>query len=301
MNIANRGILVRLIVRQWGATQSDSEVSASVAVSYEASTQAGTYVKKLAESYLFQDFTAVANEARSYHLSHTVPWLDGGWRILPTTKVWEYRERMSNLMQEARSIAEKIGERRDLIRTSAKSRLGKMFKEEDFPTAEALRDKFSVNIGMMPIPNVSDFRLDLDKEQLDVLRKNVEEELTERNSVILRDLWQRLYNAVQHMHERLKGDDRKRFRSNMLDNVREMANLLPDLNILGDAELDNMAQEIREKLCKTEVEQLRTQPEKRQDVVKAANDILSKMSAFVGKNVPKLTEQKTTTKKKKVA
>jgi hypothetical protein len=69
-----------------------------------------------------------------------------------------------------------------------------------------------------------------------------------------RELWQRLYEAVSHMAERLQvykvteeGVEHP-FRDSVVTNLVKLVDVLPKLNVTGDPELERLAAQVRASL-----------------------------------------------------
>jgi len=61
-------------------------------------------------------------------------------------------------------------------------------------------------------------------------------------------LWKRLRDVVSHMVDRLN-EPESRFHATMVTNVFDLVELLPRLNVNGDADLNRFADQIRQRLC----------------------------------------------------
>jgi hypothetical protein len=85
------------------------------------------------------------------------------------------------------------------------------------------------------------------EEQARVAREidaNVRESLTRGTE----DLWKRLRDVVSHMVDRLN-EPESRFHATMVTNVFDLVELLPRLNVNGDADLNRFAEQIKQRLC----------------------------------------------------
>jgi hypothetical protein len=115
-------------------------------------------------------------------------------------------------------------------------------------TAEKLRKRFGVKLELLPIPSGNDFRVQMSaEEQARVAREidtNVRESLTRGTE----DLWRRLREVVSHMVDRLN-EPASRFHATLVTNVFDIVELLPRLNVNGDAELNRFAEQARQRLC----------------------------------------------------
>jgi hypothetical protein len=122
--------------------------------------------------------------------------------------------------------------------------LNGLFREDDYPAADKLRKKFGVKLEILPIPTGNDFRVQMSaEEQARVAREidaNVRQSLTRGTE----DLWKRLREVVSHMVDRLN-EPESRFHATLVTNVFDLVELLPRLNVNGDAELNRLAEQIR--------------------------------------------------------
>jgi len=100
----------------------------------------------------------------------------------------------------------------------------------------------------------------------------------------MQEVWQRLYDRVVHMADRLaKLDDPKaRFHESTLDNITDLCDLLPRLNVMDDPNLEVMRQEVEGKLSGLSKDSVVMSPTFRQTKIDEANDIAAKMAAFMG-------------------
>lgn len=274
-----RALLAHLRVSSWSGVKTDAAVTAETIKSQKAETGAGSFSKKLLPTWMLLEFNSVTNEAREYHKRVTLPWLDGGHRVLPTTLYFEYVQKMSNFKTDVEAAVKKfLDDRYDLMIDTARTRLGDMFHLEDFPTKDDLRVRFGIDIGFLPMPTAADWRVDLTDAQRTALAAEVEADMEQRQSDAMRDVWKRLYDCVDHMATVL-GDPDKRFQNSMLEKARELTELLPKLNIADDPDLNQCVDEVREKLCEAKPEALREIPEKRATAADDAKAILDRMRA----------------------
>jgi hypothetical protein len=87
------------------------------------------------------------------------------------------------------------------------------------------------------------------------------------------------------MSERLRaynGTKEGSFRDSLVDNVRDLVDLLPRLNVTADPVLDNTAQKMRDMLCAYDAQLLREDTNLRHTVAKSADEILSAMAGYTG-------------------
>jgi hypothetical protein len=83
------------------------------------------------------------------------------------------------------------------------------------------------------------------------------------------------------MSERLNNPDAN-FHSSLVDNITEVTEIIPRLNLADDAALDKMAKEAKTKLTSKTSKQLKENINDRKETAKAADDLLATMASYMG-------------------
>ena len=96
----------------------------------------------------------------------------------------------------------------------------------------------------------------------------------------MQEVWQRLYDRVKHMAEKLS-DPKALFKASMIENARELCALLPRLNFADDPNLEALRHEVESKLLK-HPDALRNDPDLRSDTAEEARRIMAAMGTFMG-------------------
>lgn len=278
--ISNQALLAKLTTHAWSGQKKDSEVSRRVAANAQADPASASFYKRLAKSHLFEEFQRTATAAREYHNRVTLPWLDGGYRLLPTGMFFDYQKTMAGYRDEARGTAKRIESEYPRIVEQARARLGTLYNEADFPTAEKVAASFGIEVSLIPVPDTEDFRLDLDEQTQENIRNEVQQSYKEMERKAMLDLWSRLEAVVEHVSERLHAvnkAERKRLHESVVGHVRDLVEILPSMNVSGDGELDTLAREAKDKLL-VDIQALRTSPDKREETAQAADDLLARIT-----------------------
>jgi hypothetical protein len=104
--------------------------------------------------------------------------------------------------------------------------------------------------------------------------------------VASRELWQRLYEAVSHLGERLQAYKvteegvEHPFRDSVVTNLMKLVDVLPKLNVTADPELERLAAEVRASLL-VDPQELRKLESLRNETAKTAIAISARMSAYI--------------------
>lgn len=278
MEIQNRAILVKLSISSWAAVKQDREASMQVIRDKKAESSAGSFKKKLVDSHLLRDFNTLTRRAQRIHQDYTLPWLDNGYRILPSALYLKYRDAMREVSSEMGTVVDKIVSNRETIMHHAKQRLGEMYKESEFPSADELRSKFGMDVDMLPVPTSNDWRVELDNNQVDELRNELETKTSAAQADAMRHLWNRLHESIQKMVDRLENDGK--LHESTFDGLRDLVDLLPDLNIDKNPDMDEVAADLRLKLRNVDLVTLRKDDKERARAAGELDDILKRIQQF---------------------
>jgi hypothetical protein len=89
---------------------------------------------------------------------------------------------------------------------------------------------------------------------------------------------------LEAFEEREKGDKSDRtgiFRDSLVNNIKELVNIIPALNLTETPEIEAMRVKLLRQLCASPPEELRQSPLVRQHVLDRANAILKEVSEFL--------------------
>ncbi len=282
MDIRTKAMLVSLSISYWTANASDERVIDEISVKHKAERDQHSYKKILVHPDAINAVKAVRSRARAYWMDKTGPWLDGGTRILPSGFYMEFAEKMREFRGEYEEAVAAFIKKYSALKGEARKRLGTLFREEDYPSAEALKSKFSWDMGVFPIPAKEDWRIDLGKESNDIKRQ-IDERVAAAVEAYNRDLFTRLAKVVGALAEKMKETGDPTFRDSLIMNIREVCALAQSMNIAGDAELDKLIKRIQGDLGKLNPEDLRQDKKKRKATADTADEILAKLSGYIGK------------------
>jgi pimeloyl-ACP methyl ester carboxylesterase len=168
----------------------------------------------------------------------------------------------------------------DYLKANAQRFLGTLYNDADYPLATDIISKFKMDMAVFPVPS-NDFRVSIGSDELNRIQQDVERRVQEAQTTATRDVWQRLFDKVEKIAERLS-DPTSKFRDSLIENAREMCELLPRLNFTDDPQLEAMRQEVETKLVSMSAEVLRSDPLVRRNTAADAKAIMDKMSVFMG-------------------
>lgn len=270
--LQNSAMLASLNISQWTARKYDKKVSVQVEQQHQAK-DAGRYNKMLVGKEALEAIQKVATAARAYHYKMTLPWGDNGERLLPATLFQAYAGAISDYRNTFEARVREFVRDYPQLKVDAIKRLGSMYEAQDYPPVEEIASRFSIQVDFSPVPVANDFRVNLNEDYVERIKSDIEHRLVSRQQEAMRHCWQRVREVVSHIHERLADKD-KTFRDSLIGNAEELLDLLPALNITGDAELARVADEVKTLLVAPD--RLRQDEVLRSETAQKAAEILGK-------------------------
>jgi hypothetical protein len=283
MSLSDKAMLVNLSISVWSARKYDKKVSQEIAAKHNTSDNVGRYNKNLlpvdAKSYAAT--VKAANSARVYHYANTLPWNDEGSRILPASNYMDYNANMRKFRADFEKNASVFFNEYPNLQANAKVILNGLYKEEDYPTTQNMARRFAFSTKFLPMPEASDFRVDIGQDEIDSIREQINSDTQSAVKEAMSDLYRRLYDAVTHMVEKLGSPDAI-FRDSLIGNVRELCDLLPRLNLTGDSTLEAMRTKIEKELTGFEPQEIRNEAILRETLARKAASIQSDLAGYMG-------------------
>jgi len=277
-SIASRSMLCSLSISMWSARKHDPDASQEIAQRHGAQADAGRYHKVLLPKEALAEVQKIVSDARQEHYFMTLPWGDNGYRVLPSAASMDHTEKMRELSNRFTPAVDNLAHEFGNLVEQARVRLGGLFRSEDYPAADELRQKFSFETKVMPLPDAGDFRVTLCDEEKERIKRQITATVEASLQVASRDLWLRLYEAVSHLTERLQAHKvtndgvKHPFRDSVVTNLVKLVDVLPKLNVTGDPELERLAAQVRASLL-VDPQELRKSESVRTEIAKAASDI----------------------------
>jgi hypothetical protein len=288
--LSQKAVLASINISQWSARKVDKMATEEIHVRNHADVHAGRYNKLLIARESLQKVERVAGEARTFHYAMTQPWLDDGARLLPSALFIDYANRIRDLKAEFQQAADEFVSEYPIYVEASKVRLGGLFKLADYPDPTLVRGSFVFDSKILPCPDADDFRVELAEEHATDIRADLEARLRNALEKAIADTVGRVVETVGHMATELQAyrparepGDRTEgaFRDSLVDNVRELAELLPAFNLTGDPLLAKITDRINAELCRFDAVELRCDQMTRQLVASRAESILAEVQTFI--------------------
>lgn len=287
--LAARALIVALKISQWEGRRIDRAVTRQVKAQHHAADDAGNFNKLLIRKEALEPVQRVANETGAEFRKRTLPWMDAGGRIMAADAFMAHASWMRGQVAKFEGAVSEFLQRYPAEVQAAHGRLGSMFDHTDYPDVEELRGKFSMEAKVLPVPTAGDFRVAMSAAQVARIRSEIETTVTDATQAAVRDVYERIADKVGRMVKRLnafkpakrKGDRAEGvFRDSLVENIRDLIDVLPALNITGDPALAAMGDRLYE-LARFDAAVLREDAEVRRNVATEAQAILDSIGGFL--------------------
>jgi hypothetical protein len=279
-NLTEKALLVNLRISQWTARKYDNKATQEVNKNHN-SKDAGRFNKMLIAKEGLQEINKVVTKARTFHYDNTLPWSDNGERLLPVLNYFEYVGKIGELKSEFETVVNKFVASYPAMIEQAKIDLNGLFNEKDYPTA--IQEKFLIKTVWGQISEAADIRVNVSDKELETIKKSIESEFSERLACAQRDIYTRVIDQLKHMHERLttkeEGNKDAAFKNSLFDNVLDLVELLPRLNVTNDLFVTELCFEL--KSLYTDPQSVRESKTLRANKAKEVEAMLSKIDSFL--------------------
>lgn len=276
--IGSNAMLVDLNISMWTGRKMDKKVSEEIDASKSTKARAGNYHKKLlAGSDKLEKVQKIATAVRTWNYQQTLPWSDGGSRLLPMKSFFDYKQTLNNFENQYNSAVDDFLQEYPQLVSSSAFTLGDLFDRNEYPTAEDLRSKFRFKYVFCPVPDAGDFRIDVEEQAKNELQQQYKDYYQEKLNSAMKDAWDRLHETLTHLSERMDYTDenKKKFWDSTITNATDLCGLLTSLNITNDPKMEEMRQKLEKTLSGVEPSDIRESEAIRTSVKSKVDDILS--------------------------
>jgi hypothetical protein len=287
MTVQNSAILVDLNISAWTGRKLDKRVSEEIDASKGTKAKGGNYHKHLlAGTDKLDAVQKIVSAVRVWHYEQTLPWSDGGSRLLPMKNFFEYKRTLSMFETQFKQAVDEMLSEYPVLVTAAAFQLGALFNRNDYPDVESITGKFRFSYVFMPVPTAGDFRIQAADDAIAELQAQAEEHMNKRVNDAMKDIWTRLHTCLHHMSDKLTDLPTPRvlkdgtevysqvFRDSLVNNAVELCGLLTKLNVTDDPNLEQARHKLESAITGVTAEGLRADDGERDHLKKQVDDIL---------------------------
>lgn len=250
VSIANRAMKA-VFHRGVGAARRVRDQAAEAAVKQQFGDEGQIVTRKLFanKASLIYKRNQIANEMYAFHMKHTLPHGDDGSRLLPNVMYFEYVQKMGAFEQQLKALDAQILATYDQLvqedvafRVAALIAQGKqnvMVLPDEYPSKDQIAGYLYVSWHLEPIATANDFRYQVDPVIVDRLNGR----LKKMEDDIRFEFVRRLADPMKHFVEKLSvsiGTQGSIFRDSLIENLNELVQLLPKLNVNNDPRLTEL-------------------------------------------------------------
>jgi hypothetical protein len=288
-SLASSGILVYVQTRVWSATKQDQEISDEVTQSKNADRNSAKVVKYLMAN-CEEHRALVKNRASWTNWGNrlTFPWA-GNWDFLPNMRISRFMQEFDERHAEHAALVEKLIDVYPTVLSNTAFQ-GEMFKREDYPSADEIRDKFSVKLFTQEVPT-GDFRNQLSIDAAAQLQEHFNKQLPSVISGMMEKQIATMVSLMTSISKSCTTDtviengkvktDRKRIYDTTIEKALELCDTYKTINVTNDPRIEEARAALERVLQDVSVDVLRESDNMRAVVKSGVDDILAKFGVKV--------------------
>ena len=277
MSISNKALLVSLNISQWVGRKLDRKATDTVEKTHTTEARVGNYTKKLLPGA--EELDAIQRNAgniRVFFYEQTLPWCADGSRIISSKNYMDFVAEFRNKKSQFDKAVDTFILQYPRLQEEAKKKLGDLYCETEYPTVEYLTEAFNCDITFMPLPDVGDFRVELSEQE----KKTFIDSMVKVERDAMKECWNRMHDVVSKAALKLNDPDAI-IRESLIQNIQEMCQLMPKLNVTDDPQLEAMRQDVEKVANTISTQAVREFGTARHEAADKLMAITSKMAGFM--------------------
>jgi hypothetical protein len=277
----NSVLLTHLVIRKLHPYLKDNRATEETQEHYKTQHGAARVNKRLYPVYALKAVDAAARAARDKHIKHTMPWYNDGTRALPAKLYMQYLQEMEESKTAFEQAVHQFVKEEPKYREQDKIRLASLYREEDYPHPDDLADYFSIDISISVVPDVQDIRFNLSETEAQKIKEQLEQQMQDAHQRWAKDLAVRLYKPMFQFSSKLD-DPEGIFKNASVENLREIANVMKELNVMADPSIDTLADQVLADIVNHEPNTLRIDKATRAQTAANARKVISQLETLYG-------------------
>lgn len=281
--LSGSAMLLDLHISTYTGRKQDKATAEEVNTAKNAKSKKASSVYKslFADDADLEAIVAYGSKVRAWLYEVTLPWSDGGTRLVPTSKFFDISHELTQHEREFFKLVQRFVTNFSTKVAAQAFKLGKLFVAAEYPSIGEIQNKFGFVYVFTPVPQSGDFRVDLPAEALAQVEANFEQAVSKRVQTVMQEPWERLYKEVSHIKDKMidkeDGKPQKLYQS-MLDNALSLCETLKSLNIMNDPDLEAARRGLELSLTDVDINSLRKSPEVRESIKIKMQDLTDKFS-----------------------
>ena len=203
-------------------------------------------------------------DAYQYHIHHTQPWLDRGFRIIFGEFILNYMKNVGDYRNVIQKTLKEIEPVYDDMVAADLRRLKELGNPLDYPAFTDYARSWQLDVDFRPVPQVGDYRVTVPQEIADRLEQQLQD-LGVANQQMLKD---NIKHEFKEFFENLnKPDGERRLFEASLSNLVDLVERTRVLNVLNDTTLTAVLDRLTTVIALYDIKDLRKFPEARVDFI----------------------------------
>ena len=280
----NRAMLCDLTMTSFTGIKTSKKDTQDLLEAKSAQRGAASVVIRLIPSSALAPITSITSKIRAVHNHLTLPWTSE-YNILPTPLFMEHCSLMNDGFAERDEAISNFLQIYPQLAGPARQALGDLDFERLWVPVEQVRAAFSHKVRHWPIPQGTDFRCDLDDEDLAKIRAQADAEARALWQGAMSNIHTRIVCVMQGLIEKLEnfkmendeyGNQRVvgTFRDSIFDAAAGLIDIIPHFNIDNDPDVARAAVEMQQVVNAYSPERLRLNADARKRTIDAAKSVI---------------------------
>ncbi len=229
----------------------------------------------------FKAVTAVKNKAVGFWKSLTLPFPEGGVRLIRQDRVEQFDTQMREVQDELTEAVATLDRHYAELKSVARDRLGTLFNEADYPAS--LEGMFSITWDF-PSVEPPEYLQQLNPELYEQECERVQQRFDEAVRLAEEAFVAELAKLVSHLTERLSGQvdgKPKIFRDSAVENLAEFFERFKSLNVRSSEQLDGLVADAQRIVSGVDPQGLRNNGTLRQHVATELSRVQSVLDGLL--------------------
>ncbi|MFC1454264.1 hypothetical protein ACFLQL_03695 [Verrucomicrobiota bacterium] len=290
-NIIRSLLKVRMSISAWTGKVKATALEREAEETHDAERgTVDTKIIQLPEKYA-KTIGSACSQLRTYWNDNTLPWEDGGDRIIGTNNVQEVMDRVEELIEKFNKAVGEFKDNYTEALETTKGKLAGLFVPAKFPSelelfgdgSKSNPGKYGVRIWRNVIPLSEDIRVTgLTEDQVNKTKKDIEDHCSNQIQTAVSNVVVRLSKLAGDIVERMNKPTEEVKYGTLLPKIKKITESLDKLNITGNADLSNLINQIKDIEVKNDKDLLSVNATVREEVKEKATSVLDALKNFGG-------------------
>lgn len=278
--LTEKAMVVNLSVGVWQGYRLDKQASAEITAAKGAKADAARVNKHLIDKKFLAPIVTASGAVRTHFYAKTLPWRDNGDRILSRKLYMSFIEEHEKLVGEFRAAVDTfLNKDYPQAVEQAAFRMGELFNRDDYPATYELERRFYIDLDIGAVSTADDFRVAIDADHVERVKAGIEAAAEKRLAAAQADVWKRVAETISYFQQRM-ADPKAVFRDSTVENIHDLLELIPGLNVLDDPEIEAVRVAMEKAFGGIEAKEIRKDADYRAELADEAQAVLDKMAGF---------------------